>query len=82
MLIQKDKSKGTVASNYRPITCLPLAWKLLTGIFSDEVYRYLEGQELLREEQKGCRRKSKGTGGLLQGVPENLCPVCLNITTK
>ena len=63
--IQKDKSKGTVASNYRPITCLPLAWKLLTGIFSDEIYRYLEGQELLPEEQKGCRRKSKGTGDLL-----------------
>ena len=61
----KDKSKGTVASNYRPITCLPLAWKLLTGIFSEEIYRYLEGQELLPEEQKGCRRKSKGTGDLL-----------------
>ena len=23
-LLQKDKSKGNVASNYRPITCLPL----------------------------------------------------------
>ena len=23
-LLQKDKSKGKVASNYRPITCLPL----------------------------------------------------------
>ena len=65
VLIQKDKSKGTAASNYRPITCLPLAWKLLTGIFSDEIYRYLEEQELLPEEQKGCRRKSKGTGDLL-----------------
>ena len=28
-LLQKDKSKGNVASNYRPITCLPLMWKLL-----------------------------------------------------
>ena len=65
MLINKDKSKGIVASNYRPITCLPLAWKLLTGRFSDEIYRYLEGQELLPVEQKGCRRKSKGTGDLL-----------------
>ena len=24
VLIQKDKSKGTIASNYRPITCLSL----------------------------------------------------------
>ena len=23
-LLQKDKSKGNVASNYRPVTCLPL----------------------------------------------------------
>ena len=26
-LLQKDKSKGNVGSNYRPITCLPLMWK-------------------------------------------------------
>ena len=65
LLIQKDRSKGTIASNNRPITCLPLAWKLLTGIFYDEIYRHLEGQDLLPEEQKGCRRKSKGTGDLL-----------------
>ena len=25
-LLQKDKSKGDVASNYRPITCLPFMW--------------------------------------------------------
>ena len=50
VLIHKDKSKGTAASNYRPITCLPLAWKLLTVILYDEIYRYLEGQELLPEE--------------------------------
>ena len=25
-LLQKDKSKNNVASNYRPITCLPLMW--------------------------------------------------------
>ena len=34
-LLQKDKSKGNVASNYRPITCLPLMWKLLTGVIAD-----------------------------------------------
>ena len=28
-LLQKNTSKGNVASNYRPITCLPLIWKLL-----------------------------------------------------
>jgi len=31
ILIQKDKKQGNAASNYRPITCLPILWKLLTG---------------------------------------------------
>ena len=61
MLIQKDPAKGTVASNYRPIACLPLMWKLLTGIFAGKIYEHLEVNNLLPEEQKGCRRKSKGT---------------------
>ena len=34
---QKDKSKGNVASNYRPITCLPLMWKLLTNVIADQL---------------------------------------------
>jgi len=37
VLIQKDPSKGTVASNYRPIACLPIMWKLLTGIFAESI---------------------------------------------
>ena len=51
---QKDKSKGNEASNYRPITCLPLTWKLLTGIIADEIYGFLENEGILLEEQKGC----------------------------
>ena len=35
---KKDKSKGNVASNYRPITYLPLMWKLLTGVIADQIY--------------------------------------------
>ena len=41
-LLQKDKSKGNVGSNYRPITCLPLMWKLLTGVIADQIYAYLD----------------------------------------
>ena len=29
--IQKDPSKGTAPNNYRPITCLPMMWKILTA---------------------------------------------------
>ena len=61
VLIQKDRSKGTVAGNYRPITCLPIIWKLLTSMISDDIYQYLESNDLIGEEQKGCRRGYRGT---------------------
>ena len=60
-LIQKDPAKGTNVSNYRPIACLPLMWKLLSGIFADRVYTHLLNNQLLPEEQKGCRKNSRGT---------------------
>ena len=41
VLIQKDPSKGNGAGNYRPIACLPLLWKLLTGIFAQKAYKHL-----------------------------------------
>ena len=41
-LLQKDKNKGSIASNYRPITCLPLMWKLLTGVISNQIHAYLD----------------------------------------
>ena len=63
--MQKDKSKGNIASNYRPITCLPLMWKLLRGVISDQIYGHLDQQNLLPEEQKVCRKRSRGTNNLL-----------------
>ena len=60
VLMVKDKTKGNHVANFRPITCLPLMWKLLTAIISNEMYEYLEDKQLLPEEQKGCRRKSRG----------------------
>ena len=64
-LLQKDKSKGKVASNYRPITCLPLMWKLLTGVIADQIYAHLDQEKLLPEKQKGCSKGSRGTNDLL-----------------
>ena len=39
--------------------------KLLTGIIDDEIYGFVDNEAILPEEQKGCRRKSKGTGDQL-----------------
>ena len=61
VLIQKDKSKGTIASNYRPITYLPLCWKMLTALLTNEIYAFLENNQFLLEEQKGCRIKNRRT---------------------
>ena len=49
-LLQKDKSKGSVVSNYRPVTCLPLMWKLLAGVITDQIYTHLGQEKLLPEE--------------------------------
>ena len=65
-LLQKDTSNGNVASNYRPITCLPLKWKLLTGVIADQIYAHLDQGKLLPEEQKGCKKGSRGTNELLK----------------
>ena len=60
ILVMKDSKKGTEVGNYRPIACLNLIWKLLTGIISDKTYDHLEENKLLPEEQKGSRRNAKG----------------------
>ena len=41
-LLQKDKSKGNVGSNYGPISCLPLMWKLLRGVIAGQIYAHLD----------------------------------------
>ena len=60
-LILKEQSKGNIVSNFRPITCLPLLWKLLTGIIAEETYQHLQSNGLFPEEQKGCKKESRGT---------------------
>ena len=58
-LTKKDVTIGNIASNYHPITCLSLMWKILIGVIA------LEEREILPEEQKGCRKGSRGTNDLL-----------------
>ena len=41
-MLQKGKSKGHVASNYRPIACLPLMQKLMTGVIADQIYAHFD----------------------------------------
>lgn len=55
-LCLKDPGKGIAIDNYRPIS-----WKLLTGITSSFWYDLLENTDKVLNEQKGGRKKSRGT---------------------
>jgi len=57
----KDETKGAEFGNYRPIACLPTTFKLLTGIIAEHIYGHLDRNGLLLDEEKGCRRKTRGT---------------------
>ena len=61
VLCHEDRTNGNAVDNYRPISCLPLMWKLLKGIISEHLYSFLEEEKVLPEEQKGCKRNSRGT---------------------
>ena len=60
-LIIKNPKHPEKESNYRPITCLPTTWKLLTSIISDQIYNFLDSNNLIPWQQKGNKRKSRGT---------------------
>nr|XP_018896013.1 PREDICTED: uncharacterized protein LOC109029817 [Bemisia tabaci] len=59
-LIPKTKRYSDDPAKYRPITCLPTVYKLLASIISEKIYKHLEQNKLLDEEQKGCRKGSRG----------------------
>jgi hypothetical protein len=61
ILCLKDPSRGDAVDNFRPICCLPLMWKLMTGVIADSMYDFLEENGILPVEQKGCKRNSRGT---------------------
>ena len=60
-LYLKDPKKWNAVDNFRPISCLPMMWKLLIGVIADNVYENLENNELLPDEQKGCRQRTRST---------------------
>ena len=61
VLFIKNKAKGNAVGNYRSIPCLPIMWKVLTGIIAEDLYQHLHQSLLLPDEQKGCQKESRGT---------------------
>ena len=58
-LILKDENKGNKTSNFRPITCIRIMWKVFPS-FTFSSY-HTEREKLLPDDQKGCRTQSRGT---------------------
>jgi hypothetical protein len=46
--------------NYRPVTCLPTIYKLMTSIISSRMQKYMDDGNVMPKEQKGCCSGSKG----------------------
>ena len=59
VLIQKDPAKSTEASNYKPIACLPLTWKLLSGIFVDRVCQHLLETSSFQKNRRGAGKSQE-----------------------
>ena len=36
-------------------------WKLMTGTIAESIYNFLDVNDKLPVEQKGCKKKSRGT---------------------
>ena len=42
VLCQKNPSKGNDFDDYRPISCFPIMWKLMTGTIAETIYNFLD----------------------------------------
>ena len=58
VLIPKDPKKGNIPSNYRPITCLPIMYKMITAMISDSMYKHLESTKLCHGNRRAVLREA------------------------
>ena len=45
--------------NYRPVTCLPMMWKILTAHIREEIYYFLISCRLFPKEPKGYHKATR-----------------------
>ncbi|XP_044766190.1 uncharacterized protein LOC123322312 [Coccinella septempunctata] len=63
-MIPKGTKNGD-PTNYRPITCLPAIYKILTGTLTHHIWKHVAKNKILAREQNGCRRDARGCKELL-----------------
>ena len=62
---QRPPPNKIILSNCRPITCLPMKWKILIAQIRKENYYSFVCHGLFLEAQKGCPNRRRGTNVLL-----------------
>ena len=63
-LLHKSGST-TEPKNYRPITCLPTVYKVLTSILRAKINQHIDNNSIMSASQNGCKNGSRGTKELL-----------------
>jgi len=56
VLLMKDKTKGPISSNFRPITCNKEAFE---SNFDERDYKHLHSEILCLMNKKGCTKSSR-----------------------
>ena len=59
-LIPKDPKNTQDPAKYRPITCLPTLYKLITPCIAERIYSHCEKNNIIAVQQKGCSREARG----------------------
>ena len=62
---KRTQRKEPPPNNYRPISCLPMMWKILTAQIREEIYYSQTSCSLFPDEQKGWWKGSRSTAELL-----------------
>ena len=71
-IVPLHKSKDPTSNNYRPITILPILGKILEHIVHQQVYEYLQQNNMITSEQFGFRPKLSTNIALTQLTEEIL----------
>ena len=61
LLDTERRKERNETSIFRLIKCLPIMWTVFTRILAKQVHGHMEREKLFSDEQKGCRRHSRGT---------------------
>ena len=57
VLCQKDPANAIAVDNFRPISCLPLMWKLPTGILADNMLTTLREKRYYLTNRSGAAKE-------------------------